>query len=178
MKNTTVYYLLISALIVFALAPAIHPCLAQNMLDHGMKITSPAFPDGGMIPRQFALKNRNINPPLFIEGSPPGTQSLALILEDPDAPRGNWVHWIVYDIPVTDRIPADSAPGREGINDFGRMRYDGPSPPSGIHRYIFKLYALDRMLNLPEGASKQQLENAMRGHILEQAQLTGLYRRN
>ncbi len=172
----TIYFTAVFLAAVVAVADPLF-CSAESETTAGMRITSPAFTEGGMIPRQFALDAKNINPPLVIEDIPKKTRSLALIVEDPDAPRGTWIHWIVYDIPVTNRIKADSVPGREGLNDFRRRQYDGPSPPSGTHRYVFKVYALDRMLGLKEGATRQKLEEAMRGHILARAKLTGLYRR-
>lgn len=142
-----------------------------------MKITSPEFEHNAMIPSQFTCDGEDINPPLIIEDIPPETKSLALIVDDPDAPMGTWVHWVVYDIPVTNQIQEDSIPGKQGMNDFRKKDYGGPCPPSGTHRYFFKLYALDQELNLEEGLSKKDLEDAMEGHILAQAELIGLYKR-
>jgi Raf kinase inhibitor-like YbhB/YbcL family protein len=108
---------------------------------------------------------------------PEGTKSLALIVDDPDAPMKTWVHWVVYDITPVNRIEEDSIPGKQGLNDFGRKDWGGPCPPSGTHRYYFKIYALDSMLGLPEGADKRSVEKAMEGHVLGKAELIGLYKR-
>ncbi len=142
-----------------------------------MKISSPEFEHNEMIPSQFTCDGEDINPTLIIEDVPLETKSLALIVDDPDAPMGTWVHWVVYDIPVTNQIQEDSIPGKQGMNDFRKKDYGGPCPPSGTHRYFFKLYALDQELNLDEGLSKRDAENAMEGHILAQAELIGLYKR-
>jgi len=114
---------------------------------------------------------------LIIEDIPPEAKSLALIVDDPDAPMGTWIHWVVFDIPVVSKIEEDSIPGKQGINDFGKKNYGGPCPPSGTHRYYFKTYALDTELNLEEGISKKNLEKAMEGHIMDKAELIGLYKR-
>lgn len=142
-----------------------------------MKITSSDFKDNGMIPGRFTCDGENVNPCLVIEGVPPAAKSLALVVDDPDAPMGTWVHWLVYDMPLSGRIEQDSVPGKQGRNDFGRKNYGGPCPPSGTHRYFFKLYALDAALGLKEGLSKKELEGAMQGHVLEKAELVGLYKR-
>jgi len=142
-----------------------------------MKLKSPSFEHNGFIPKRFTCQGEDINPELVIEGIPRDTKSLALIVDDPDAPMGTWVHWVVYDIPVIDRIKENSIPGKQGINDFRKMNYGGPCPPSGTHRYFFKIYALDTVLNLKEGKTKEQLEDAMQGHILDKAELVGLYKR-
>lgn len=142
-----------------------------------MKITSPEFKHNEFIPKKFTCEGSDINPVLTIEDIPKDTKSLALIVDDPDAPMGTWVHWVVYDIPVVPRIDEDSIPGKQGGNDFNRQDYGGPCPPSGTHRYFFKMYALDTQLNLAEGISKKALEKAMEGHILGKAELIGLYQR-
>jgi Raf kinase inhibitor-like YbhB/YbcL family protein len=145
-----------------------------------LRITSPAFGHNELIPVRFTCDAEDINPPLMIENVPSGTKSFALIMDDPDAPRGTWVHWVVWNIaPDTRTIPESSVPAgaRQGINDFRRHAYGGPCPPSGTHRYFFKLYALDTVLNLNEAAAKAQLEIAMTGHVLNQAELVGLYKR-
>lgn len=143
-----------------------------------MEIKSPEFNDGQFIPSKFSCEGKDINPELTIEGIPERTRSLALILEDPDALTGTWVHWIIFDIPPTAKIGENSVPGKQGINSAGGRRYHGPCPPSGTHRYFFKLYALDAVLNLNPGISREQLEKAMPGHILASAQLLGLYKKN
>lgn len=142
-----------------------------------MKIASSEFKHNESIPRKYTCQGQDINPPLTIEDIPPGTKSLALIVDDPDAPGGMWVHWVVYNIPVTKEIAENSVPGNQGINDFNRKDYGGPCPPSGTHRYFFKIYALDTVLG-PEGVvSKKQLEEKISGHILGQAEIIGLYKK-
>ena len=142
-----------------------------------MKLKSPEFKNNEYIPKRFACSGENVNPALIIEATPTDTKSLALIFDDPDAPMGTWVHWVVFNIPVISRIEEDSVPGKQGINDFGRLNYGGPCPPFGTHRYIFKAYALDIELNLEEGLTKADLEKAMAGHILAKAELIGLYKK-
>ena len=142
-----------------------------------MKLTSPDFENNKMIPRKFTCEGEDVNPTLIIEDIPAGTKSLALIVDDPDAPMGTWVHWAVYDIPVVSRIDEDSIPGKQGINDFRKKDYGGPCPPSGTHRYFFKIYALDKELALGERVDKKALEKAMQGHIVDKAELIGLYKR-
>lgn len=142
-----------------------------------MELKSPEFENNQFIPKKFTCEGEDVNPALIIENLPEGTKSLALIVDDPDAPMGTWVHWVVYDIPVTSRIDEDSVPGKQGINDFRKKDYGGPCPPSGTHRYFFKIYALDQELGLPEGITKEDLEKAMQGHILDKAELIGLYKK-
>lgn len=150
-----------------------------------MQLTSPAFKEGEMIPKKYTCDGADVSPPLRWTSMPPGTQSLALICDDPDAPMGTWVHWVYYDIPGgTEGMPEKVDPqenpasgGIQGTNDFRRIGYGGPCPPGGTHRYFFKLYALDRMLKLAPGATKQQLLKAMENHILGEARLMGKYRR-
>lgn len=143
-------------------------------------ITSSAFADNESIPPEYTADGRNVNPPLAISDIPDGTVSLALIMDDPDAPRGTWDHWIVWNIPPnTGEIAAGSVPAGavQGANGWGRSGYGGPSPPSGTHRYFFKLYALDIALDLKPGAKKAVVESAMEGHIIAQTKLVGLYSR-
>jgi len=142
-----------------------------------MKITSPEFEHNKSIPSKFTCEGQDINPTLVIEGIPEGAKSLALIMDDPDAPMGTWVHWVVFDIPVVSKIAENSVPGKLGITNSGKKDYHGPCPPSGTHRYFFKIYALDTLLNLKEGISKGALEKAMQGHILDKAELIGLYKK-
>lgn len=142
-----------------------------------MRLTSPAFENNGYIPKKFTCDGEDINPALEISDIADKAQSLALIIDDPDAPMGTWVHWVVFNIPIITRIEENSIPGKQGRNDFGRRDYGGPCPPSGTHRYFFKIYTLDKKLDLAEGISKQDLENAMQGHILDKAELIGLYKR-
>ncbi len=146
----------------------------------GLMVTSPAFENNGLIPEQYTCEGRNVNPPLFIGDMPPATKSLALIVDDPDAPVGTWVHWVVWNIPpATKEIRENSLPSgaMQGLNDFRKHEYRGPCPPSGTHRYFFKLYALDTLLNLPLNATKTDLEKTMAGHTIEHAEVIGLYKR-
>jgi Raf kinase inhibitor-like YbhB/YbcL family protein len=145
-----------------------------------LRISSPAFQHQAHIPARYTCDGSDINPPLIIENIPTGAQSLALIVDDPDAPAGTWVHWVVWNIkPDTREIKEHSVPpgASEGMNDFRKRSYGGPCPPGGTHRYFFKLYALDATLTLGSQAAKADLERAMKGHILAQAELVGLYAR-
>jgi hypothetical protein len=145
-----------------------------------MQLKSPAFNEGGLIPRQYTCDGDNVNPPLTMSQVPPNTQSLTLIIDDPDAPAGTWVHWLVWNInPHTTEIPEASVPegSTQGLNDFGNQKYGGPCPPSGSHRYRFTLYAMDTALNLAPTTTKDQLLKTMAGHIVAQAQLVGTYHR-
>ena len=142
------------------------------------QLTSPAFKQNDIIPVKFTCQGEDINPELNISGIPEKTVSLALIVDDPDAPMGTWVHWVVYDImPTTIQIAENTIPGTQGYNDFKKVNYGGPCPPSGTHRYFFKLYALDTILKLSEGATKAQVEEAMKEHIIAQTELMGLYKK-
>ena len=141
-----------------------------------LKLTSSAFEDGGEIPRKYGYKNGNVSPPLTIEGFTRDTKSLTLIMDDPDAMGAVgkvWVHWIVWNIDPTATESLQDA--TEGMTDFGEVGYGGPAPPDKRHTYVFKLYALDCELDLPNESTKTDLEKAMEGHILEQANLTGSY---
>ena len=143
-----------------------------------MRITSPAFRDNEAIPAKFTCEGENVNPELAIENVPPGTKSLALLVEDPDAPNGLWVHWAVWNINPNLRTLVEHAEPRESVigkNSWGHNQYGGPCPPSGTHRYMFRLFALDSTLDLPGNAGKGQLDRAMEGHILAEALLTGRY---
>lgn len=139
------------------------------------ELTSTAFAQGESIPVKYSCDGDDISPPLTWSDPPEGTQSLALIMDDPDAPGGTFVHWVVYNIALTERIGEGAIPGTQGMNDFGKQGYGGPCPPSGTHRYVFKLYALNENLDLPEGLSKEDLEKAMADHVLAQTELIGLY---
>lgn len=143
-----------------------------------MKLLSPAFNDGGEIPSEYTCDGADVSPSLTFHNIPNNTKSLALIMDDPDAPRGTWVHWLIWNIPpnITGFSKGENITYPLGTNDFGTLTYGGPCPPSGTHRYFFKLYALDTMLQLKKGANKKQLEDAMSGHIIEEAQLMGTYR--
>ncbi len=141
-----------------------------------MKISSEAFGSGERIPEKYTCDGQDISPPLRIDGLPDGTESVALIVDDPDAPMGTWTHWVVWGMEGGD-IEEDSVPGKQGLNDFKKTDYGGPCPPSGEHRYFFRAYALDMGLDLDEGASREEVEEAMEGHILEEAELMGVYSR-
>jgi Raf kinase inhibitor-like YbhB/YbcL family protein len=143
-----------------------------------MKIVSPAFQEGGSIPEKFSKNGQNVNPELRIEGIPAETKSLALIVDDPDAPVGLFTHWLVWNIdPKTTEIAEKSVPKAavQGTNDFPGSGYDGPQPPSGTHRYYFKVFALDRMLDLKSGAKRREVDAALRDHVIGQGELMGRY---
>jgi Raf kinase inhibitor-like YbhB/YbcL family protein len=150
-----------------------------------MELTSSAFNENGMIPSKYTCDGADVSPPLKWGSLPDGTKSLVLICDDPDAPVGTWVHWVYYDIPVqTKDLPENVAPderpapgGIQGINDFRRIGYGGPCPPGGTHRYFFKLYALDILLNMSPGATKNQVLKAMENHVADHVQLMGKYHR-
>jgi Raf kinase inhibitor-like YbhB/YbcL family protein len=150
-----------------------------------MKLLSLAFSEGGMIPARYTCDDVNISPSLAWEGAPDNTKSFALIVDDPDAPAGIWVHWVLFNIPphihnlaenvLHDKVLPNGA--LQGMNDFRKIGFGGPCPPGGTHRYYFKLYALNMELKLAPGISKRDLVNAMSGHILAEAQLMGKYKR-
>ncbi|MGC9502358.1 MAG: YbhB/YbcL family Raf kinase inhibitor-like protein [Baaleninema sp.] len=144
-----------------------------------MNLTSTAFTANTAIPQKYTCDGQDLSPPLNWEAPPEGTQSLALIVDDPDAPIGTFVHWVVFDIPSdTRQIAEGRAPnGRFGKNDFGKQKYGGPCPPGGTHRYFFKLYALDTTLGLEAGVTKAKVLEAMEGHVLAQGELVGIYSR-
>jgi len=150
----------------------------RKELQMKLTITSPAFKNGESIPAKYTCDGTDINPPLRIEGVPKETVSLALIVDDPNAPKGVWDHWLLWDIKPVNEIKENSIPGTEGMNDFKRQHWGGPCPPSGEHRYLFKVYALDTLLKLESGSVKALLEKAMKGHILAQGELVGLYSRS
>lgn len=136
------------------------------------------FSNNRTIPVKYTCDGEDVSPGIEVSEIPSGTASLAIVVEDPDAPSGTWVHWLVWNIPVSEdfvRIEEDSVPGVLGINDFGKLEYGGPCPPSGIHRYFFKVYALDSELDLEEGSSKEDLESAIEGHLLGDVEVIGKY---
>ena len=144
------------------------------------RVSSPAFEPNGTIPKKYGCEGENVNPPLRIENVPPGVKSIALIFDDQDAPRGTYVHWILWNIdPRTKEITEKSIPegAIQGVNDFRKQNYGGPCPPTRPHRYAFKIYILDTLLDLHPNSAKPDLEKAMEGHILGQAQLKGTYKR-
>jgi Raf kinase inhibitor-like YbhB/YbcL family protein len=149
------------------------------------ELTSPVFAPGESIPTRYTCDGDDISPPLAWTDPPAGTQSLALICDDPDAPVGTWVHWVLYNLPpdarsLPEAVPSDAdlpRGGRHGENSWRRLGYGGPCPPSGTHRYFFKLYALDTVLDLDAGVDKKQVLRAMEGHVLAEAELMGVYSR-
>src|SRR5262245_18052333 len=152
-----------------------------------MQLTSTAFREGEPIPKQYTGDGRNVSPPLRWADPPDGAKSFALIADDPDAPRGTWVHWVLFNLPadaleLPEGVPANDSlknGAKQGKNDFGKLGYGGPAPPPGKpHRYFFKLYALDTQLNLPAGATREQLLAAISGHVLAEGQLMGRYGRS
>ena len=149
------------------------------------ELKSTAFTQGGNIPQKFTCDGPDVSPALSWNEPPGGTKSISLIMDDPDAPAGTWVHWVLYDVAAPARELAENVPkdqelpngARQGRNDFGRIGYGGPCPPRGAtHRYFFKLYALDAKTNLKPGATKAELEKAMQGHIVAQAELMGRFK--
>ena len=171
MRNTFVF--LILAILLYSCASPSTEIISETT----MKLTSPAFADKQMIPSEYTCDGANKIPPLEIAGVPANAKSLALVTDDPDAPMGTWDHWVVWNIPAaTKRI--DSEPeGTPGKNSWGKTGYGGPCPPSGTHRYYFKIYALDAVLDLAAGSNKASLLSAMKGHILGEASLMGTYQK-
>ncbi len=145
-----------------------------------LTITSPAFNNNEQIPKKYTCDGKDVSPPLSLGNIPPEAKSIALVVDDPDAPAGVWVHWVVWNIGTATReivegtVPTGAMQGR---NDFGKSSYGGPCPPSGTHRYFFKVYALNTTLNLPANSSKSDVEKAMKGHVVSEGHLVGLYKR-
>ena len=184
-----------ATLMSIALAVALgRPCLcAESTADQAsakteqkFEITSPAFQPGAPVPKQYSGDGKDISPPLRWAGAPAKTESFALICDDPDAPAGTWVHWVIYDIPAAARAFKEAVPrdkqlpngSKQGANSSGKIGYNGPSPPAGKpHRYFFKLYALDKAAGLKPGATKQQVLDAIKGHTVGEAELVGTYKR-
>lgn len=143
-----------------------------------MGLRSIAFSQNGHIPPKFTCEGDNINPALEISNIPENAKSLALIVEDPDAPVGVFDHWVAWNIPPQNLIAENTNPGINGTNSFGTTGYGGPCPPSGSHRYFFRVYALDAELDLPAGSDKKSLQQAMKGHVIGEAELMGLYKKH
>jgi Raf kinase inhibitor-like YbhB/YbcL family protein len=157
-----------------ALAALLAVAFSCHRGESSLRITTPAFNDGNAIPRQYTCDGENAPPPLNLSGSPVRAKSLALILDDPDAPGGTFTHWLVWNLPAQ----SHGVVGMEGTNDFGKRGYGGPCPPPGpAHRYVFHLYALDGSLSLPPSATRAELDAAMRGHVVAEARFTGKYSR-
>ena len=150
-----------------------------------MKVISSAFSEGGMIPGKYTCDDINVSPPLEWSQAPKGTKTFALICDDPDAPMGTWVHWVLFNLPAgVNELPENIPPveklpsgAKQGSNDFQKIGYGGPCPPGGTHRYYFKIFALDEELTIQSGDTKSELLKAMEGHILSEAQLMGRYKR-
>ena len=157
--------------------------LAMTTTTSTLPLSSPAFQQGQPIPSKYTCDGINVSPPLQWGSAPVGTKSFALIMDDPDAPKGTWVHWVLINLPATAKGLLENASkdadfprnALEGINDFKKTGYGGPCPPSGTHRYFFHLYALDKVLALPAGAKRADVDRAMVGHILVQGKLMGTY---
>lgn len=193
-RRTTIFML--AALAAFSLAackgskekePEARPdvILTEGADSMAIAVTSQAFEDGGMIPKNFTCDGEDISPALHIDGVPGDAKSLALIADDPDAPGKTWVHWVLYNLPpntaeLPENMPDDEElkdGSRHGVSDFRQFGYGGPCPPSGTHRYYFKVYALDTMLDLSGRVTKADLVEAMEGHVLAEGQLMGRYAR-
>jgi len=152
---------------------------------HEFQVTSSVFNEGGEIPGRYGYNFENVSPPLSWSGIPEATKSIAVICDDPDAPLGTWNHWLAYNIPPASAGLPEGMPKElrlrdgtlQGINDFRKAGYDGPAPPSGTHRYVFKVYALDADLDLPPGVTRKELLKAMAGHVLAEARLMGTFTR-
>jgi len=140
-----------------------------------INLKSSAFDNNGIIPSKYTCQGLDVSPPFEIENIPEGAKSFVLVIDDPDAPGKTWDHWVMWNIPLVKEIEEDHVPGVQGLNDFGQHKYGGPCPPSGKHRYMFKLYALDVMLDISEDSKKIDVEKAMEDHILDQALLVGLF---
>ncbi len=153
----------------------IHKSSALRDLWKTLFISSPAFTDQGPIPKKYSCQGEDIMPPLSIEGIPKEARSLVLIIDDPDAPGKTWVHYVSWNIPPTSHISEGASVGTEGLNDFNQHSYGGPCPPSGKHRYHFKVYALNNLLEIPAVSTKHDVELAMNNHILAYGELLGTY---
>jgi Raf kinase inhibitor-like YbhB/YbcL family protein len=145
----------------------------KSMDIQNIKVFSSAFESNGTIPRKYTCNGENVNPPLEFEGIPEEAESLVLIVDDPDAPMKTFTHWIVWNIEPIAKVEEDSIPGVEGVNDFRKIGYGGPCPPSGTHRYFFRVYVLDKKLDLKAGANRKELQSEMIGHIVAEGELMG-----
>lgn len=174
-------------ILFFSLA-VVSGCIAGEKEANTMEkivVSTEAFKEGEAIPAEYTCDGKDVSPSLSWKGIPANAKSIALIMDDPDAPVGTFVHWVLYNIPAGTQklpggIPRNQTLGdgsRQGITDFGRVGYGGPCPPRGTHRYYFRIYALDTVLNLQPGASRKQLDDAMKGHVLAQGELMGKYTR-
>ena len=178
MKKVVILLILLFVVSGCAKEEVVQEEIIEKEVDN-MKIESPNFNEGESIPEDFTCDSEDVSPELVFKDVPEGTKSLALIMDDPDAPGGTFVHWAVWNIPPDTKgiSKGEKVSYPQGKNDFGKTEYGGPCPPSGVHRYFFKLYALDTMLNLKKEATKADLEKAMEGHIVAEARLMGTYQR-
>jgi Raf kinase inhibitor-like YbhB/YbcL family protein len=140
-----------------------------------MRIASQSFKNEETIPDKFTPQGKDISPMLEIKDIPKGAKSLVLIIDDPDAPGGVWIHLVLFNIPITSKIEENTSPGTAGLNSYNHTKYSGPCPPYGVHRYFFKIYALDKTLNLEEGSNLEDIKKEMKDHVLDQSQLIGFY---
>jgi Raf kinase inhibitor-like YbhB/YbcL family protein len=155
--------------------------ISKSQTAGSFKLASSAFEEGKPIPAKYTCDSTNVSPALSWSGAPAKTKSFAIIMDDPDAPMDNWVHWVLYNIPVTvtsleEKVSAAKINATDGVNSWGYKGYNGPCPPDGTHHYIFKLYALDKIITPQEGMTKYALLEVIKGHILAEATLTGLFR--
>ena len=168
-------------ILLFSFFFIVSSALGQETAEsRGLRIWSPAFESNGQIPSKYTCDGANVNPPIKIEEVPNGTKSFALVFDDVDAPRGSYVHWMVWNIdPGTREIRENSVPegSVQGLNDFKTNNYGGPCPPRRAHRYVFKIHALDAPLNLNPNSTKADLEKAMKPHVIAEAQLAGIYKK-
>jgi Raf kinase inhibitor-like YbhB/YbcL family protein len=176
MRRFIVYF----SLFLFLVSPLSSSLGQEAPKAEELKVSSPVFDHKGNLPRKYACDGANVSPPLKVENVPPEAKSLALIFDDIDAPRGSYIHWILWNIsPSIKEIKENSFPDGavEGTNDFKKRSYGGPCPPSRAHRYVFRVYALDLVLQLDSSATKEHLEKAMKGHILSKGELMGNYKK-
>jgi len=187
MKNVKIFLIILIIIFVIFLIFFLNNKVNENSeyneteVIENMKITSPAFKEGGKIPSKYTCDDANINPELHFEQVPENAKSLVLIMDDPDAPMGVFTHWVIFNIPASSTIVINenSVPQNSvlGLNSANKTSYVGPCPPSGVHRYYFKVFALDSLLNLKEGAKREEIEKEMANHIIDQTQYLGLYQR-
>ena len=181
---------LLAALTSCGRRPPTESILPEDPKMNTIRIQSPAFTDGGTIPKLYTCDGKDVSPPLTWSGIPDNARSLALICEDPDAPRGRWTHWVIFDIPASAKELGEGVPAQErvtvtaggeaatqGKNDFGKTGYGGPCPPSGSHHYLFRIYALDTELGLGPRTTRQDLLRSIKGHVLAEGELMGTYSR-
>jgi Raf kinase inhibitor-like YbhB/YbcL family protein len=152
------------------------PTLAPASDIKTLMVRSTAFENKGPVPVAYTCDGKNVNPPLQFDGIRTDAISLAIIMDDPDAPLHTWVHWLIWDIPVTHHLEENTTKGIQGINDFKKSMYSGPCPMSGSHRYVWRVFALDTTLKLKKGSTRKELESAMAGHVIGYGELTGIYK--